>query len=203
MTAPDLTDDAILNGRLRLFQPRRGHRFGHDADPARGRRCRQSPASAWRNSARASARRASLCSRAYRTSMPRCSRSIRASARSRSENIARNGFPDRARARDAGRHGAVRRSGRLRSRFHEPAVQRRSPSAIARSRRDGWRMPAVQTCCGDGSTARALRCGDRGSLTLIWRAEGLADVLQALEAGYGTRSRCCRSIRPRTAPPSG
>ena len=29
---------------------------------------------------------------------------------------------------------------------------------------------------------------DRGSLTLIWRAEGLADVLQALEAGYGTVS---------------
>lgn len=28
---PDVTDDAILNGRLRLFQPRRGHRFGHDA----------------------------------------------------------------------------------------------------------------------------------------------------------------------------
>ena len=28
---PDLTDDWILGGRLRLLQPRRGHRFGHDA----------------------------------------------------------------------------------------------------------------------------------------------------------------------------
>jgi tRNA1(Val) A37 N6-methylase TrmN6 len=28
---PDLTDDAVLGGRLRLWQPRRGHRFGHDA----------------------------------------------------------------------------------------------------------------------------------------------------------------------------
>jgi tRNA1(Val) A37 N6-methylase TrmN6 len=28
---PDLTDDAALGGRLRLHQPRRGHRFGHDA----------------------------------------------------------------------------------------------------------------------------------------------------------------------------
>ncbi len=27
----EITDDAILNGRMRLFQPRRGHRFGHDA----------------------------------------------------------------------------------------------------------------------------------------------------------------------------
>ncbi len=27
----DVTDDGILNGRLRLFQPKRGHRFGHDA----------------------------------------------------------------------------------------------------------------------------------------------------------------------------
>src|SRR5258708_31049873 len=30
-TRPDLTDDAVLGGRLRLLQPRRGHRFGHDA----------------------------------------------------------------------------------------------------------------------------------------------------------------------------
>jgi len=28
---PDVTDDAVLGGRLRLLQPRRGHRFGHDA----------------------------------------------------------------------------------------------------------------------------------------------------------------------------
>src|SRR6516164_10768778 len=27
----DLSDDAVLGGRLRLRQPRRGHRFGHDA----------------------------------------------------------------------------------------------------------------------------------------------------------------------------
>jgi tRNA1(Val) A37 N6-methylase TrmN6 len=27
----DVTDDAVLSGRLRLLQPRRGHRFGHDA----------------------------------------------------------------------------------------------------------------------------------------------------------------------------
>jgi tRNA1(Val) A37 N6-methylase TrmN6 len=27
----DLTDDGALSGRLRLLQPRRGHRFGHDA----------------------------------------------------------------------------------------------------------------------------------------------------------------------------
>ena len=29
--AEDLTDDAALGGRLHLLQPRRGHRFGHDA----------------------------------------------------------------------------------------------------------------------------------------------------------------------------
>jgi tRNA1(Val) A37 N6-methylase TrmN6 len=28
---PDLSDDAVLGGRLRLWQPRHGHRFGHDA----------------------------------------------------------------------------------------------------------------------------------------------------------------------------
>ena len=33
MTSPrtDLTEDAVLGGRLRLTQPRRGHRVGHDA----------------------------------------------------------------------------------------------------------------------------------------------------------------------------
>ncbi|HEX2216507.1 MAG TPA: methyltransferase, partial [Xanthobacteraceae bacterium] len=29
--APELTVDAVLGGRLRLMQPKRGHRFGHDA----------------------------------------------------------------------------------------------------------------------------------------------------------------------------
>ena len=28
---PAVTDDAILGGRLHLLQPKRGHRFGHDA----------------------------------------------------------------------------------------------------------------------------------------------------------------------------
>lgn len=27
----NITDDAVLDGRLRLYQPKRGHRFGHDA----------------------------------------------------------------------------------------------------------------------------------------------------------------------------
>src|SRR5215467_5753311 len=27
----DLTDDAVLGGRLKILQPRRGHRVGHDA----------------------------------------------------------------------------------------------------------------------------------------------------------------------------
>jgi tRNA1(Val) A37 N6-methylase TrmN6 len=41
----DTTDDAVLNGRLMLRQPRRGHRFGHDAillaaaTDARGEEC--------------------------------------------------------------------------------------------------------------------------------------------------------------------
>src|SRR6185436_7138596 len=29
--AAEITDDAVLGGRLRLRQPRRGHRVGHDA----------------------------------------------------------------------------------------------------------------------------------------------------------------------------
>src|SRR3954464_4113691 len=31
MGTDETTDDAALGGRLRLLQPRRGHRFGHDA----------------------------------------------------------------------------------------------------------------------------------------------------------------------------
>jgi tRNA1(Val) A37 N6-methylase TrmN6 len=31
LTISDLTDDGAISGRLRLLQPRRGHRFGHDA----------------------------------------------------------------------------------------------------------------------------------------------------------------------------
>jgi tRNA1(Val) A37 N6-methylase TrmN6 len=31
MSEADITDDAVLGGRLRLAQPRQGHRVGHDA----------------------------------------------------------------------------------------------------------------------------------------------------------------------------
>ena len=64
--------------------------------------------------------------------------------------------------------------------FNDPVRQRASPDrgrrlahAGARGTLGGW----IKTA------ARLLR--PRGTLTLIWRADGLADVLEVLAAGFG------------------
>ena len=185
-TAADVTDDAILNGRLRLFQPKRGHRFGHDAIllaaavPAKpGDRVAEFGAGVGAATLALLARVPDIDATLFEIDPALCALA--------QQNIARNGFSDRARAvtRDV---TAPLEGETIRSHFHEPAVQRRaviSPHP----------MPAAG--CAHAADSDLLRrwiesahaaLRDRGTLTLIWRAEGLADVLQVLEAGYGTIS---------------
>ena len=110
------------------------------------------------------------------------------------ENIARNGLDERVRAVDARRR--PRRptrspprgigAGLGRSRADEPAVQRSGAAErLARSR-------PPRGACGAATAARRLgrprrrgSCIRAGTLTLIWRADGLADVLAALGGRFG------------------
>jgi tRNA1(Val) A37 N6-methylase TrmN6 len=187
--ATDITDDAILNGRLRLLQPKHGHRFGHDAVllaaavPAQGgERLAEFGAGVGAASLALLSRVAGLHATLFEIDEELC-----ALAR---ENIARNGFSDRADVvhRDIAVDIAEGTSVPAAERFDHifmnppfnPASLQASPDATRR---------AAHT--GDSELLKAWvsrahdMLGSTGAVTLIWRADGLDDVLRVLANGFG------------------
>ena len=65
--------------------------------------------------------------------------------------------------------------------FNDPARQNVSPDPARRAGACG----AARRCLPAGSPRRRGCCIPRGTLTLIWRADGLAEVLAALDGGFG------------------
>ncbi len=185
--ASDTTDDAILNGRLRLLQPKRGHRFGHDAillAAAVPARPHQRVAEFGAGVGAASL---ALLSRVngIDATLIELDEHLCALAR---ENIARNGFSDRARAiaadiasRPVDAEKAVKGFDHV---FMNPPFNNMS---LQRSPDPARRKAHV----GDVNLLRhwVSRAGeilsDSGMVTVIWRADGLADVLDVLNAGFG------------------
>lgn len=184
--ARDITDDGILNGRLRLFQPKRGHRFGHDAIllaaavPARtGERVAEFGSGVGAASLALLARVPGIDVTLFEIDHALCALA--------QENIARNGFSDCARAvvQDV---TAPLQAGPFDHVLMNPPF---NDSRFQTSPESGRRLAHVASpdllTRWIGSARAALR--DRGRLTLIWRAEGLADVLRELEtAGFGAVS---------------
>ncbi len=183
--APDLTDDAILNGRLRLFQPRRGHRFGHDAVllaagvPAKpGERVAEFGAGVGAAALALLARVPDIDATLFEIDPALCALA--------QQNIVRNGFPYRARAVmrdvtapfDAAAFDHIFMNPPFNDDRHQP-----SPEAGRRLAHSGG-----SDLLGRWVDSAHASLRDRGRLTLIWRAEGLADVLRALEDGYGAVS---------------
>ena len=72
--------------------------------------------------------------------------------------------------------------------FNDPARQQRVARSEAPPRPCGGADDALALWIG--AAARLLRA--RGILTLIWRADGLADVLSGAGAGLRRDRRCCR-----------
>lgn len=180
--AAGTTDDAILNGRLRLLQPRRGHRFGHDAIllaaavPARpGERIAEFGAGVGAASLALLARVPEIDVTLFEIDPALCALA--------QQNIVRNGFADHARAiqRDVTQ---PLESGRFDHVFMNPPFNdaRLQPSPDA-ARRLAHAAGADLLPLWVGSAHSALR--DGGTITLIWRAEKLADVVTALERGFG------------------
>jgi tRNA1(Val) A37 N6-methylase TrmN6 len=183
--AADLTDDGILNGRLRLLQPKRGHRFGHDAIllaaavPARTGECVAEFGSG------VGAGSLALLARVpgIDATLFEIDPALRMLAH---ENIARNGFADRARAilQDVislpatGPFDRVFMNPPFNDARHQPSPDpgRRQAHAAGPSLLPQW-IDSARAC---------LRM--QGTITLIWRAEQLADVLRALAAGFGAVS---------------
>jgi tRNA1(Val) A37 N6-methylase TrmN6 len=189
--ASDVTEDTVLGGRLRLKQPRAGHRFGHDAIllaaacPARaGERAADLGAGVGAAGLALAARVQDL-----RVTLVEVDAQLAALAM---ENARRNGLSPRvsavaldvrAPARSFSAAGLPPQSFArvlMNPPFNDPERQKTSPD---RGRGLAHAMPAGTLAVWIGTAARLLRA--RGTLTMIWRADGLGDILRPLEPGFG------------------
>ncbi|MGD9922237.1 MAG: tRNA1(Val) (adenine(37)-N6)-methyltransferase [Pseudorhodoplanes sp.] len=184
-TVSDLTCDAILNGRLRLVQPRRGHRFGHDAIllaaavPANsGQHVAEFGAGVGAASLALLSRVPALDATLFEIDPALCELADR--------NIARNGFAAQARTirHDVAAPFAGRRFDHvfMNPPFNDSTLQA-SPDPGRRTAHDAPPDLLVRWL---GGASRMLR--DGGTVTLIWRAAGLSHVLHALEDEFGAIS---------------
>jgi tRNA1(Val) A37 N6-methylase TrmN6 len=187
----EVTEDAALGGRLRLKQPRRGHRVGHDAIllaaacPARaGERVVDLGAGVGAAGLALALRVAGI-----EVALVEVDAGL---ARLAAQNAQINGLatrvtsavldvgaPTRAFAAAGLGPESVARV-LMNPPFNDPARQRASPD---RRRRLAHVGPVGALAVWIKTAARLLR--PRGTLTMIWRADGLAEVLQALAPAFG------------------
>jgi len=186
-----ITDDAVLEGRLRLKQPARGHRFGHDAIllaaacPARVGDEVVDLGAGVGAAGLALAARVQGCL----VTLVEIDPALAALA---TENAQRNELaarvrtvvldstaPSRAFASAGLQQDSVARV-LMNPPFNDPARQRTSPD---RSRRFAHAAATATLVAWVRTAARLLR--PHGTLSLIWRADGIAEVLTALAPGFG------------------
>ena len=181
---PDITEDAVLGGRLHLRQPRRGHRVGHDAillaastGGAYGERAIDLGAGVG-SAGLALARRIT----GLRVTLVEIDKALCELAR---QNVVLNRFEQRVdivRA-DAGHldlpPATVDRV-LMNPPFNDSMKLKVSPNA---SRALAHAADPDTLRIWAKSAARLLK--PQGILTLIWRADGLADVLDGLAADFG------------------
>jgi tRNA1(Val) A37 N6-methylase TrmN6 len=186
-----LTEDAILGGRLRLKQPALGHRFGHDAIllaaacPARAGEQVVDLGAGVGAAGLALATRVDGCI----VTLVEIDPALAALA---AENAQRNGLAARVRAvvldstapaRAFAAAGLQQESVArvlMNPPFNDPVRQRTSPN---RSRRLAHASTTATLASWVTAAARLLR--PRGTLSLIWRADGIAEVLAALAPAFG------------------
>jgi tRNA1(Val) A37 N6-methylase TrmN6 len=187
--ASDLTDDAILSGRLRLFQQRRGHRFGHDAILLAAAVVAAPGEHAVELGAGVGTAGLALAHRVsgLRVTLTDIDPALVALAK---DNAARNGLADRVTVvvADAGNAQALFNVGLgpgcaqhvlMNPPFNDPAASQSSTDPV----RARAHTATSETLTSWLATAARL-LENRGSVTLVWRGDGLADVLPAL-AGFG------------------
>jgi tRNA1(Val) A37 N6-methylase TrmN6 len=187
----EVTEDAALGGKLRLKQPKRGHRVGHDAILLAAACPVRAGERAVDLGAGVGAAGLALALRVEGTEVVLVEVDA-GLARLAAENVQLNGLGARAStvvldvaaparafaAAELGPDSVARVL--MNPPFNDPARQRASPDARRRLAHagSGAALPVwIKTA------ARLLR--PRGTLTMIWRADGLADVLQALAPVFG------------------
>jgi tRNA1(Val) A37 N6-methylase TrmN6 len=184
-----LSEDKFLGGRLRLKQPKRGHRAGHDAVLLAA----ATPAKAGERvvdlGAGVGAAGLAVASRLHGVDLVLIERDEGLVEIAQS-NIAANTLKGRAIALDvtasAAAFAAVGVPPDSADRvlmnppFNDPSRHQASPDAARRRAHEQ----------GDNTLAAWMRTARRilkpaGTVSLIWRAEGIARVYAALEAGFG------------------
>jgi tRNA1(Val) A37 N6-methylase TrmN6 len=187
----EVTEDGALGGRLRLKQPKRGHRIGHDAillaaacSAHRGERVVDLGAGVG-----AAGLAVALRVPGTMVTLVEVDAGLAALA---AENARLNGLAERvsaavidvaAPARAFAAAGLPPESVArvlMNPPFNDPARQRGSPDP---RRRLAHADPGGTLARWIKTAARLLR--PRGTLTLIWRAEGLGEVVRALDPGFG------------------
>jgi tRNA1(Val) A37 N6-methylase TrmN6 len=187
--ASDVTEDTVLGGRLRLRQPRRGHRVGHDAILLAAAVPARAGETVIELGAGVGAAGLALAVRVpgIRLTMIELVPRLAALA---AENARLNGIPAEVLELDAAAPARVFAASGLRLEqaarvlmnppFNDPARQRVSPD---RGRQLAHSAPRATLAAWTRTAARLLR--PRGTLSLIWRADGLGDVLGALVPEFG------------------
>lgn len=185
----DCSEDAVLGGALVLRQPRRGHRFGHDAILLAAAVAAHAGERAVELGAGVGAAGLALARRIEGLDVTLVERDPGLAALA-AANAARNGLATRVRAvtldvtappaafDERGLAAASADHVLMNPPFN--AAQNPSPDAARRAAH-----VAADGALGQwlAAAARLLRPG--GAVTLIWRADGLADVLTALAAEFG------------------
>jgi tRNA1(Val) A37 N6-methylase TrmN6 len=185
----DISEDAFLGGRLRLRQPRKGHRAGHDAmllaaaTEARAGEC------VVEFGAGVGAAGLALVSRLSRLDLILLDSDETLVALAR-ENAALNNIACRAVALDvtakAERFAALGLAPDSADRvlmnppFNDATRHQPSPDATRRSAHEA-REATLESWIH--AARRLLKSG--GTLTLVWRADGVGDILAALSRGFG------------------
>jgi tRNA1(Val) A37 N6-methylase TrmN6 len=188
--APSVTEDGFLGGQLRLRQPRTGHRAGHDAillaasTPARPGDRVVDLGSGVGAAGLAVARRVGRIDLA----LVEIDAALAALAR---DNAAANAIPadvilldieaDAAAFAAAGLGPDSADVVLMNPPFNDPARHRASPDAV----RERAHVATATTLAGWVHVARRM-LKSNGRLSMIWRADGIAEVLFALDRGFGS-----------------
>jgi tRNA1(Val) A37 N6-methylase TrmN6 len=192
----DLTDDAVLGGRLSILQPRVGHRVGHDAILLAAATAAVAGDHAVDLGAGVGAAGLALAIRVEGVSVTLVDIDSNLVVLA-SENAARNGLANRVSAITVdvvAPEGDIAPGSAdhvlMNPPFNDPSRQHVSPDPDRRRARSSSREMLAAWIKTAG---RILRPG--GTATLIFRADGIGDVLQAFGAGFGAIA--VRPIYPR------
>ena len=204
--AGEFTEDTVLGGRLRLRQPRRGHRVGHDAILLAAACPARTGEKVVDLGAGVGAAGLALAVRVAGASVTLVEIDPQLAALA-DENVRRNEMTERVRAvvldvaaparafAAAGLDAESATRVLMNPPFNDPARQRSSADAARRlAHTDARQMLTTWV----KAAARLLR--PRGTLTLIWRSDGLFNVLAALEPAFGAIE--VRPVYPREQLPA-